>query len=170
MPSTKPAPHSLKPAPKTAEPGRRAVAKPVDVSAIQKRAEMRRVKDRLARIEEMREAWQLANAGKSQREVADILQTTQPRVHRMLKAMEGRDPEAESPEEMILRAAVEGTARRELVRRLAQFHYTFRQRAPEPFEGAVNGSWDEVRHAFMTGLLSEREFERVRDRVRPPTS
>lgn len=100
----------------------------------------------------------------------DILQTTQPRVHRMLKAMEDRDPESESPEEIILRAVAEGTPRHELVRRLAQFHYTFRQRAPEPFEGAVTGSWDEVRHAFVTGLLTEREFERVRDRVRAPSS
>lgn len=169
MPATKPVAHTLKPAVKTAKPRRRAAVKRVDVSAIQKRAETRRMKDRLARIEEMREAWQLADAGKTQREVADILQTTQPRVHRMLKAMEGRDPETPSPEEIILRAAVEGTPRADLVRRLAQFHYTFRQHAPEPFEGAVSGTWDEVRHAFVTGLLSEREFERVRDRVRPPT-
>lgn len=170
MSATKPVAHTLKPAVKSAKSRRRAAVKPVDVSAIQKRAEMRRMKDRLARIEEMREAWQLADAGKTQREVADILQTTQPRVHRMLKAMEDRDPEAESPEEMILRASVEGTPRADLVRRLARIHYTFRQRAPEPFEGAVSGTWDEVRHALMAGLLSEGEFERVRDVVKPPTS
>jgi hypothetical protein len=170
MPATKPVAHTLKPAVKSAKPRGRAAVKPVDVSAIEKRAAMRRVKDRLARIEEMREAQQLADAGKTQRDIADILQTTQPRVHRMLKAMEDRDAEAESPEEIILLAAANGTPRPELVRRLTQFHYTFRQRAPQPFEGAVTGSWDEVRHAFVTGLLTEREFERVRDVVKPPSS
>lgn len=170
MPATKQVAHTLKPVSKTGKPRRPTAAKPVDVSAIQKRAEMRRVKERLARIEEMREAWQLTAAGKTQRDIADILQTTQPRVHRMLKAMESRDPESESPEEIILRAIAEGTPRREMVRRLALFHYTFRQRAPEPFEGAVTGTWDEVRQAFMSGLLTEREFERVRDRIRPPSS
>ncbi|KQP62950.1 hypothetical protein [Nocardioides sp. Leaf285] len=139
------------------------------VADIQRRAELRRAQERLNRIEEMREARQLADANKSQREIAEILQTTQPRVHRMLKAMEGRDPRAVSPEETILLAAVNGGSRADLIEHLAQRDYTFRQHAPEPFDGAISGSWDEVRQAWMAGLLSEEEYKRVRERVRPPS-
>lgn len=32
------------------------------------------------------------------------------------------------------------------------------------------GSWDDVKHASMTGLLTQGEFARVRDAVKPPTS
>lgn len=87
---------------------------------------------------------------------SSILRTTQRRVHRMLKAMAERSVEAESPEEIILHAAADGTP---LVASWCgawpKFHHTFRPRAPEPFEGAVSVTWDEVRPAFMTGLLSE---------------
>lgn len=144
--------------------------KAVDVTAIEKAATVRRARERLDRIEEMRDAQRLAEAGKAQRDIADLLHTTQPRVHRMLKAMETRKRDAETPEEIILRATVDGTDRAALVRRLAKCKYTFRKHAPEPFEGAVGGSWDDVKHAFMTGLLTQGEYERVRDAVKPPTS
>ena len=144
--------------------------KPVDVTAIEKSANLRRARERLDRIEEMRDAQTLERAGKSQRDIADLLHTTQPRVHRMLKAMEGRGDDDATPEEIILRATVDGSDRDALIKRLAEFRYTFRQHAPEPFEGAVGGSWDDVKHAFMTGLLSQGEYERVRDAVKPPRS
>jgi hypothetical protein len=147
----------------------RKKVKPVDVTAIEKSASLRRARERLDRIEEMRDAQKLERAGKTQRDIADLLHTTQPRVHRMLKAMEGRDDDA-TPEEIILRAAVDGSDRNALIKRLAEIRYTFRQHAPEPFEGAVGGSWDDVKHAFMTGLLSQGEYERVRDAVKPPRS
>lgn len=140
---------------------------PLDIAAIQREAVTRRAQERLGRIEEMRRARQMALAGKSQREIAETLLTTQPRVHRMLKAMEGRPADAVTPEEIILRAAVDDTDRTALIRHLIKLDYTFREHAPEPFEGAVGGSWDDVRHAFMTGLLSAEEYEHVRDAVQP---
>jgi hypothetical protein len=146
----------------------RTRAKTVDVSAIEKAAALRRARERLDRIEEMRDAQELAQAGKAQRDIADLLHTTQPRVHRMLKAMEGRSVDFTTPEEIILRATVDGADRDALVERLAEYGYTFRQHAPEPFEGAIDGSWDDVRHAFMTGLLSQGEYERVHAAVKPP--
>lgn len=143
-------------------------AKKVDVPAIEKAATVRRARERLDRIEEMRDAQKLAQAGKPQRDIADLLRTTQPRVHRMLKATEGRPADEATPEEVILRATVDAVDREGLVERLSTRSYTFRAHAPEPFEGATSGSWDDVKHAYMTGLLSQEEYERVRDAVKPP--
>jgi predicted XRE-type DNA-binding protein len=144
--------------------------KAVDVTAIEKAATLRRARERLDRIEEMRDAQKLAQAGRPQRDIADLLHTTQPRVHRMLRAMEGRVSDAATPEEIILRATVDGADRDALVKRLTECTYTFRRHAPAPIEGAVSGSWDDVKHAFVTGLLSQGEYERVRDAVKPPQS
>ncbi len=160
-----------------AEPRRKRAKGPVrkrvqsvDVTAIEQAATLRRARERLDRIEEMRDAQKLALADKSQRDIADLLHTTQPRVHRMLKAMDGRTVDAVTPEEIILRTTVDGGDRDALVKRLTECQYTFRKHAPEPFEGAIGGSWDDVKHAFMTGLLSQGEYERVRDAVKPPKS
>ena len=84
--------------------------------------------------------------------------------------MEGRVSDAATPEEIILRATVDGADRDALVKRLTECTYTFRRHAPAPIEGAVSGSWDDVKHAFVTGLLSQGEYERVRDAVKPPQS
>lgn len=142
----------------------------VDVTAIENAAMVRRARERLDRIEEMCDAQRLADAGMAQRDIADLLHTTQPRVHRMLKAMEGRRGDTQTPEEIILRATVDGTDRDALVERLAECACTFREHAPEPSEGAIGGSWDDVKHAFVTGLLTQGEYERVRAAVKPPTS
>lgn len=168
MPVTKPVATTMKPAARNAKPKRGPQDRVVDVTAIEKAATRRRAVERLARIEEMRDAKRLADAGKAQREIADLLHTTQPRVHRMLRAMEGRESDAVTPEEIILRATVGDVPRADLVKRLAAFRYTFRQHAPAPFEGAVSGSWDDVKHAFVNGLLTEGEFEHVRAAAKPP--
>ena len=67
----------------------------------------------------------------------------------------------ESPEQVILRAAVDGSDRNALVVRLGEFTYTFRKHAPEPFEGATSGTWDDIKHASVTGLLSPAEARAV---------
>lgn len=139
----------------------------VDVAAIEHAATVRRAWERLLRIEEMRDVRRLAEAGKAQREIADLLHTTQPRIHRMLKATEGRPVDTKTPEEVILRATVGHADRRTLVETLKSLTYTFGEHAPYPAEGATSGTWDQVRHAYMTGLLSQEEYERVRDAVKP---
>lgn len=88
---------------------------------------------RLDRIEEIRSARRLVAGGRSESDIADLLHTTQARVRRMLSASTGRL--AESPEEIIPRATVDGSDRDALVRRLCECTYTFRRHAPEPFEG-----------------------------------
>ena len=141
----------------------------IDVEQIERDALVRRARERLVRIEDIHAAHSLAALGKTQRQIADALHTTQPRVHRMLKVVLHHS-DGRSPEELILRATADSTDRKELVRALSRCHYTFREHAPEPFEGATRGSWDEVRSAFVAGMLSKDEFERVRSAVKPPTS
>lgn len=169
MSATKPVVTNMRLNARNAKPKRGPQARLVDVAAIEKAATLRRAQERLARIEDMRDAQRLAEAGMAQRDIADLLHTTQPRVHRMLRAMEGRESEAVTPEEIILRATVGDGSRAELVKRLSAVTYTLRQYAPAPFGGAISGSWDDVKHAFVSGLLTKREFERVRAAVKPPS-
>lgn len=145
---------------------------PDDIEVVRREALVRRAQERLARIDDAKAARRLANAGRSQREVAEILHTTQPRVHRLLRAAQARgaDPDEPTPEELILRATVEGWERPTLVAALSALTYAPRGRAPEPFEGATPSGWDQVRDALNDGLLSPGEYGQVLAAVRPPAS
>lgn len=134
---------------------------PVDVGAIKRAATRRRARQRLDRIEEMRDARCLATAGQSVQQIADHLDTTEARALRMLKATEGRSVDEVTPEEVILQLAALGGDRRRLVERLSKCTFTYRQHAPEPFDGAISGSWDDVRRAVTEGLLSQDEYDLV---------
>ncbi|WP_210687465.1 hypothetical protein [Mycolicibacterium sp. GESEQ-9] len=131
-------------------------------------AQIRRARARLDRIEEMRAAEELRKLGKSQREIAELLIVTQPRVGRLLRGAETLG-DAPTPEELILRATVEGAPRDLLVRELRAYPYTFTEYAPAPHEGSVPGTWSQVNTAHKLGLLSVEEYENIRVAVRPPT-
>ncbi len=145
---------------RTADPG-----EPADVGAIARAAARRRARQRLDRIEEMRDARRLATVGQSAQQIADHLDTTEDRAFRMLKATEGRSVDEVTPEEIILRFAAGGGDRGRLVERLSACAFTYREYAPEPFDGAVSGSWDDVRRAVTEGLLSQDEYDLVREAV-----
>jgi len=138
------------------------------VEDIASEARIRQAGQRLALIEEMRAANGLKQAGKTQRDIADILHTTQPRVHRMLRGARALG-DAETPEEIILRATIEHTARDVLVKQLTAFEYTFTEFAPPPHEGSVPGTWTQVSAAHLLGLLNDEEYENVCAAVKPPT-
>lgn len=55
------------------------------VEVLAHEAQIRRAQERLLRIEDMRAASQLKQSGMTQREIADVLRTTQPRVGRLLR-------------------------------------------------------------------------------------
>lgn len=131
-------------------------------------AQIRRARERLDQIGEMRAADELYKLGKSQREIADLLITTQPRVDRLLRGAHALG-DAPTPEERILRATVEDSPRDLLVRELRAYDYTFTEYAPSPHEGSVPGSWSQVSMAHRLRLLSDEEYENVRAAVRPPT-
>ncbi len=132
-------------------------------------AVVRRAQERLLLIGEMRDAYRLNQSGKSQREIAVILRTTQPRVGRLLRGARLLG-ETTTPEEVILRATVEGTSRRTLVKRLCALSYTFKDSRPLSRKDTVPDTWSQVREAHLLGLLDDEEYESVRAAVSPPSS
>lgn len=133
--------------------------------AIMREALIRRAAVKLARIDDIRAAARLSQSGKTQREIAELLHVTQPVVHRLLRDADtlGVEP---GTEEIILRAAVEGTSRDELVARLISSNHTFH--APCPSPGSKAGTWEQIIHAHNNGLLSNGEYERIRAAVQTP--
>lgn len=138
------------------------------VEVLAHEAQVRRAHERLLRIEDMRAASHLKRSGMSQREIADVLSTTQPQVGRLLRGASALG-DAPSPEEIILRATVHGTPRAKLLKQLRGLNYTFTQFAPYPHEG-VPGTWTQVSTAHQLGLLSDEEYESVSSAVQPPTA
>lgn len=141
----------------------------ISVEAMERAAVRRLAQKQLLRIDEMRDAYRLHLGGMAQRDIAETLHTTQPRVHRMLKSIRP-DADQETAEEVILRAVVEGTDRNELVARLQRMTYTFTEYAPEPFDGSIPGTWNQVAAACLAGFLTREEYERVASVVKPPVN
>ena len=144
---------------------RRATA----VEDIAHQAQIRHAQERLHRFDEMRDAEELARSGKTQREIADILGTTQPRVGRLLRGARALG-DTQTPEELILRATLNQISREELVEKLCALDYTFTEFAPYPHEGSVPGTWAQVSAAHLLGQLSDEEYEIVSSAVEPPPS
>lgn len=138
------------------------------VEEIAHKAQLRQVRERLDAIEEMRDAKRLSLAGKSQREIAEILSTTQPRVHRILRGSRALDEDV-TPEEVILRATLDRAPREKLVKTLSTMHYTFTRYAPSPHEGSIPGTWAQVGAAHVLGLLTDEEYEEICGFVGPPS-
>lgn len=136
------------------------------IERIAHQAVIRRAQERLLLIGEMRDAQRLKQSGKSQREIAVILQTTQPRVGRLLRGAQALGDHL-TPEEFILRATVDGTSRSRLVKKLCAFEYTFTGSARN---GATPGTWDQVSEAHRLGLLDGDEYRTIRSAVLPPAT
>jgi hypothetical protein len=130
-------------------------------------AVVRRAHERLLLLGEMRDADRLNRSGKSQREIASILRTSQPRVGRLLRGAQhlGGDPTAE---EIILLATVDGTPRSRLVKRLCSLRYTFHEAPFGPHASSASGNWGQVTAAHLCGLLDDEEYEQIRSVVAPP--
>jgi len=139
------------------------------VEEIAYKARIRQLRERLDAIKEMRDAKRLSLAGKSQREIAEILNTTQPRVYRMLRGSRALE-QGRTPEEVILRATLNGTPREKLIKYLSVMDYTFATYAPSPHEGSIPGTWTQVGVAHVQGLLTDDEYEEICAFVRPPSS
>lgn len=127
-------------------------------------AVVRRAQQRLLLLGEMRDAAGLNKSGKTQREIASILRTSQPRIGRLLREAQhlSDDPTAE---EIILRATVDGTPRSRLVKRLCSLPYTFHDAPPGRHSSAPTGNWAQVTAAHQCGLLDDAEYERIRSVV-----
>lgn len=137
-----------------------------DLRAMHKEALQRQARQRVDLIDELRAANNAAKRNLPQRDIADLLATSQPKVHRLLKAIERRGGEViVDPEEIILRAFAYDTSRQKLVEDLKAFPYTFGEEAPFPHEGRLPGTWDQVVVAVAQELLTVEEFDEVRAAV-----
>nr|WP_046284143.1 helix-turn-helix domain-containing protein [Mycobacterium sp. UM_NZ2] len=128
----------------------------------------RRAVDRLKRIGNIRAAAQLSEAGATATQIAERLGIAEPTVHRLQAGARVLGDVEGSPEEMILRAFVDGTDRAELVVALSVYPYTFPEYAPYPHEGKTLSTWDQVEAAAVAGFISRDEFLRIHAAVNPP--
>ncbi len=130
-------------------------------------AVVRRAQERLLLLSEMRDADRLNQSGKTQREIASILRTSQPRVGRLLREAQhlGDGPTAE---EIILRATVDGTSRSRLVKRLRSLRYMFHEGPLGPHSHSAVRNWRQVTAAHLCGLLDDDEYEQIRSVAAPP--
>lgn len=134
-----------------------------DDDALSLRALERLARARLSEIEERRDVCTLWKGGLSQREIAALLRTTQPRIMRIEKALGAPDREVpETVEEIILRTVVHGEDRAKMVETLKRFPFTYGEAAPAPYEGSTTGTWDDVEDAYFEGLLTKDEYEEIR--------
>lgn len=129
-------------------------------------ADLDLARQHLARIAERREAHRLVQEGHTAEEIAEEIGTPTARARRLVKVAERLGVE-ETPLEVIMRAAVDGTDRSILLERLKGWPYTFAEWAPNG-EAKTRGSWDDVDQACFEGLLSISEFEEIRAAVEPP--
>ena len=142
------------------------ITKDRDLRQLHHEALQRHARARVDDIDELRAAKQAADRGLPQRDIAELLATSQPRVHRMLKALERGGGEVPvTPEEVILRAVAYDTDRADMVEELTRFVYTFVEDAPYPFEGRMPGTWDQVVKALATEMITREEFEKIRSAV-----
>lgn len=137
-----------------------------NLQALHHQALQRQARKLVDDLDELKAAQNAARRGLSQRDIADLLETSQAKVHRLLKAVERRGGKLEAgPEEIALRAFAYDTSRSALVQTLKEFPYTDAQDAPYPHEGRIPGTWDQVVTALARGLLSDEEFEEIKGAV-----
>lgn len=137
-----------------------------NLQALHHQALQRQARKLVDDFDELKAAQNAARRGLSQRDIADLLETSQAKVHRLLKAVERRGGNLEAgPEEIALRAFAYDTSRSDLVQTLKKFPYTDAQDAPYPHEGRIPGTWDQVVTAWAKGLLSDEEFEEIKGAI-----
>ncbi len=119
-----------------------------------------RARRELIAIEEVDSAVAAARDGLTQRQIAGLLGRSQSDVHRMLRrAAEGMPSETWK---IILRAAAGDGTRATMVGRLRPGLNRGTSPVGEQVEGYLPGPLDDVRRAFMEGLLTEREYDEIR--------
>ncbi|ULP48043.1 hypothetical protein [Mycolicibacter virginiensis] len=128
----------------------------------------RRAEERLQRIADIRTVSRLSAAGKDPDEIAAELQLAEPLVDRLLRSAGVVIDVEGSPEELILRAYLDGSPREQLIDQLSRYRYTFPEYAPFPHEGKTHSTWDHVEAAAVAGFISVEEFLQVHAAVNPP--
>lgn len=135
-------------------------------SASEKFAEnLRKVaaKENLVEIERIRAVAAASQSGMSQREIADLLDTSQPDIHRVLRRVNSGSgiPEV-SPNEVVMRATVGEISRKAMLDALRNMDYSIGQSDPTGGDGYLAGTWDQVKRLVGKHFVTESEYERLR--------
>lgn len=121
-----------------------------------------RARRELLAIEESEQVLHAERAGMTQRQIAAELGRSQSDVHRLL-----RRARADVPSEarrLILQAVAGEISRGTLVGRLKPQMVRGTDAEGEQVDGYAPGELDEVRQAYMDGLISESEYNEIRGR------
>ena len=122
-----------------------------------------RARTELCGLAEVRAVRQATKAGLSQRAIAKLLGTSQTNVHRLLRQSRAVD-DRRGPREVILCYVAGEISRGALIGSLSDL-----ARGSHPEDGGdgyLPGTWDEVRAAFLDGLLAETDYEELRAALR----
>ncbi|MGG7507457.1 hypothetical protein [Plantibacter sp. YIM 135249] len=123
----------------------------------------------LADLDVRRSIFALADRGMSQREIAKLVELSQPEVHRRLKRRELTEAEP-SPREIILRRATGILSTEAMMEALTHMALTSQPPKPEArFDGSATstGTAKELASSFQEGLLSKDEYEALRKSITP---
>jgi predicted DNA-binding protein (UPF0251 family) len=111
--------------------------------------------------------------GLSQREIASFAGISQPTVQRILQRIRRDSATAASTttdvRRLILRHAAQEISEQELVAALSTRLVSGELSPASLPDGYIPGSWDEVRSAFLDGLLDEDLYETLRNMLQSPS-
>lgn len=116
----------------------------------------------LAQLEKLRAVLAAAQAGWSQRQIAQCVGVEQPEISRLLKTARLRPEVRErTPREVLLRYAVDELDHEQMMNELEHWDYTVGGLpADDPTADVyVRGSWDQIERA--ADLLSDNDYQRL---------
>ena len=120
-------------------------------------------KRNLVEIERIRVVAAASQSGMRQREIADLLDTSQPDIHRVLRRVNsGSGIPGVSPNEIVMRATVGEISRQEMLDTLRNMDYSVGQSDPTGGDGYLAGSWDQVKRLVGKHFVTESEYESLR--------
>lgn len=132
--------------------------------AVNSLEELRRVSalQELLSIHEERAVARAAADGRTQREIAAALGKPQTQIHRILRrARLGEAERRASAREVILQYRA-GAIREGMMLGLLKGASEGRSAQGQHDDGFVRDDWDEIRSAYMSGLLTEEQYESLR--------
>jgi hypothetical protein len=130
--------------------------------SIEDRLREARAERELQRLRETRIVVEAAEKNLTQRTIADLLGRSQSDVFRMLKAARARQAAVgESVREIILNYVVRDISRGELLGRLTDLQHGTNE-GPDFSDGYQHGAFDDVKVAWLDGLIDDELYEEIR--------
>jgi len=126
--------------------------------------ELRRVRalSELLQVNEERAVERASADGRTQREIAAALGKPQTQVHRILRRARLSESEARTPAREVILQYKSGAITQGMMIGLLRGAAEGSSAGGQHDDGYAPDDWDEIRSAYMTGLLTEAEYEELR--------